>query len=436
MPAGFLLTPGNFVIAALLTTQLQLPPATYGVIVSMPFWFNFLQLAVTPLLAQRMRPQRLAALSAAAQCVLLGALAVALFWIPADRPDISAPWLVLLFGLLGATTAFAGVGWTSWIQEWVPDRLRGKYFGFRNQVLQIATAVFLVSSGLLLRHYASSVLAFQMLLFTAVALRTLSAALQFRMVTPVLDPHLHEAKRPWRDQLETLRSIPSFLWFIAFSALWGFAANCIGPFYAVFMYNQLGLTVDAVMWLTVLTSVGGVLSYPAWGTLAHRFGNKPVIFFAMIMWQLQNFLWCFLTPQNAWLLYAMWIFGGVMSAGVLLGMFNILLKLIPPSAKTAAISLNIAISSLVTAVAPMLGGVLLGNLLATDYDPMMIYHRLFLVQPILAIGACLFLLSRVHEPRAGELTTVFGAMRNVRTLGSIFGLTYLVNFVFVKNQKR
>ena len=47
---------------------------------------------------------------------------------------------------------------------------------------------------------------------------------------------------------------------VAFGAAWGFAANCIGPFYAVFMYQQLGLTVEAVSWLTILTSVGGVLS--------------------------------------------------------------------------------------------------------------------------------------------------------------------------------
>ena len=436
MPAVFLLTPGNFVIAAMLTTLYQLPPATYGIIVSMPFWCNFLQLAVTPLLAERIRPQRLAVASAVAQCLLLAALAVAMLWLPVDRPQESSPWFVGIFALLGATAALAGIGWTSWIQEWVPDRLRGKYFGLRNQVLQVATAAFLITGGLLLRRYNSSVLAFQIVLLVAVALRIGSAWFQHRMITPVLGAQLDDVKRPWREQLDTLRALPSFLWFIAFGAAWGFAANCIGPFYAVFMYKQLGLSVGVVMWLTVFTSVGGVLSYPAWGKLAHRFGNKPVIFFAMVTWQVQNFLWCFLTPDNAWLLYAMWIFGGVMSAGVLLGMFNILLKLIPPSAKTSAISLNIAISSLVTAVAPMLGGLLLERLLGAGYDPMTIYHRLFLLQPVLAIAACLLLLSRVHEPRAGELTTVFGAMRNVRTLGSIFGLTYLVNFVFVKNQKR
>ncbi len=96
---------------------------------------------------------------------------------------------------------------------------------------------------------------------------------------------------------------------------------------------------------------------------------------------------------------------------------------------------KLAIASLVTAVAPMLGGFILETFLSAGHDPMTVYHRLFLLQPILAILACFFLLSRVREPQSSELTTVFGAMRNIRTLGSIFGLTYVVNFVFVQNPK-
>ncbi len=434
MPAVFLLTPGNFVAAALLTGLYQLPPGTYGIIVSMPFWCNFLQLGLTPLLA-RIRPQRLAWLSAAAQTLLLAVLAAAMFWLPVDAPSRSTPWFMALFALLGVTAALAGVGWTSWIQEWVPAPVRGKYFGIRNQLIQAATAIFLISIGALLRRNDSSVLAFQLVILGAVALRALSTWYQAIMRTPEFSSATQEAKRPWREQLSELRHSSSLLWFVAFGAVWGFAANCIGPFYAVFMYRHLGLTVESLSWLTVLTSIGGVLSYPAWGALAHRFGNKPVIFFGMVTWQVQNFLWCFLHPENAWLLWPMWIFGGVMSAGVLLGIFNILLKLIPASAKTAAISLNLAIASLVTAIAPMIGGRILEQLLAAGHDPMTVYHRLFILQPALAIAACLFLLSRVREPQSGELTTVFGAMRNIRTLGSIFGLTYVVNFIFVKNPK-
>jgi MFS family permease len=434
MPAVFLLTPGNFVMAALLTGLYALPPGTYGIIVSMPFWCNFLQLGLTPLLS-KIRPQRLAYLSAGAQSILLAVLGLAMFWLPANDPARTTPWFIVIFALLGVTAALAGVGWTSWIQEWVPGRVRGKYFGTRNQVIHVVTAVFLISVGALLRRNNSSALAFQLVLFAGAALRVLSAWYQASVRTPEFPSHAQEAKRPWREQIAELRRLPSFLWFVAFGAAWGFAATCIGPFYAVFMYQHLGLTVETVSWLTVLTSVGGVLSYPAWGALAHRFGNKPVIFFGMVTWQLQNLLWCFLRPDNTWLLWGMWIFGGVMSAAVLLGMFNILLKLIPATAKTAAISLHIAIASLVTAIAPMLGGRILETFLAAGHDPMVVYHRLFLLQPVLAILACLVLLSRVREPQSGELTTVFGAMRNVRTLGSIFGLTYVVNFVFVKNAK-
>ncbi|MDF3059532.1 MAG: transporter, partial [Rariglobus sp.] len=42
-PIVFLLQPGNFIIAALLVEMFHLPPSTYGLIASLPFWGNFAQ---------------------------------------------------------------------------------------------------------------------------------------------------------------------------------------------------------------------------------------------------------------------------------------------------------------------------------------------------------------------------------------------------------
>jgi len=154
----------------------------------------------------------------------------------------------------------------------------------------------------------------------------------------------------------------------------------------------------------------------------------------MIAWQLQNFAWCFLTPENAKLLYAMWIFGGVVSAGFILGLFNIQLRIIPPAAKTLAISINLAVTSLVTAIAPILGGSILQYLLNTGTEPLSVYHQLFIVPPAVAILGC-GLLRRVKEPNSAPLSIVIGAMRNARTLGGIIGLTQLANFIFVKSSK-
>jgi len=123
-----------------------------------------------------------------------------------------------------------------------------------------------------------------------------------------------------------------------------------------------------------------------------------------------------------------------MGAGFVLALFNLQLKIIPPQAKTLAISVNLAITSLVTALGPILGGRILGRLLAGDATPLEVYHHVFLVTPTLGLLACL-LLVRVHERAASPLASVVGAMRNIRTLGSVFGLSILVDYVFIKPQR-
>ena len=50
----------------------------------------------------------------------------------------------------------------------------------------------------------------------------------------------------------------------------------------------------------------------------------------------------------------------------------------------------------------------------------------------LLITLCCFLLHRVREPNSAGLSEVVGAMRNVRTMASLFGLSFLVNQVFIR----
>jgi hypothetical protein len=54
---------------------------------------------------------------------------------------------------------------------------------------------------------------------------------------------------------------------------------------------------------------------------------------------------------------------------------------------------------------------------------------------VLALGGCV-LLRRVHEPQASSLTMVFGAMRNIRTLSGVLGLSFLTNYIFFKAEKK
>ena len=342
-PIVYLLQPGNFIIAALLVELFRLPPATYGLIASLPFWGNFAQAFLMPLVNRAYSPKAVSVASSSLQVACWAVMAVMLSFLPAEKPEISGRWFVTLFAVSAAVTSLTGVSWMSWVQEWVPVRLRGKYFGVRNRVLQVAQIIFLVLSGWLIGRLGGAVAAFQVVLGSAVVLRVISVLFQRRIQAESSVSDRLEVRLSWREQLAILRATKPFLWLIAYGSAWGFAASTFGPFYTVFMYKVLGLSVQSVGTLVILASVGGAVSAPAWGALADRFGNKPVMLFCMIAWQVQNYLWCFLGPANAWMLYGMWVFGGVMGAGFVLSLFNLQLKIIPPQAKTLAISRSLGI---------------------------------------------------------------------------------------------
>lgn len=435
VPMGYLVLPGNFIVAALLVSTFRLSPEVYGIIGSMPFWGNFSQAFVMPFFNKRLLPKTVSMLAAGVQSTCWAGLGVAIGFLPTDRPEISRWWFLVFFAISALSSAMAGVSWTSWIQEWVPGRVRAKYFGFRNRMLQLTQIGFLLGAAWLLQTGGGGVWAFQVIIAGAVALRLYSVWAQHRTEAGT-SPAKAEARRPWREQLAALRATTPYKWFIAYGAAWGFAANFFGPFYPVFMLEQLDCSLGKVSFLVALTSVGGALSYPAWGVLADRFGNKPVMLFAMIAWQLSNFTWCFLTPANSWLLYGMWAFGGIMNAGFTLSLFNIQLKIIPPAAKTLAISLNLAITAMVTAVAPILGGWALQTMLGAGVmQPLRVYHTLALVTPVVALLACL-LLVRVHEVNARPLSSVVGAMRNIRTLSAMLGLGMFVDHIFYRSPRK
>lgn len=434
MPIVTMSLPVNVFMTALVAKAFPLPMTTIGLISALPFAGNFLQIFAAPFLAKWRPPKVITLTAASLHLATWAALGVLLPRVPRDDPAAAGRWLIAWFLLSSCFAAVAGVSWNAWIQEWVPGRLRGKFFGRRNATLQVSTLTFLLVAGWALARWNYAVPAFQLIIAGAAFMRVFSLRWQWQSPTRIHRP-VADAARSFGEQLRVVGAARSFLLFVAFGAVWSFAANCFGPFYPVFMFEQIGLSAFDVGLLSTLSQLGGVLSLSAWGPLLDRYGNKPVMTVSLVLWQVQNFLWCILTPGNGWLLYAMWLWGGITSAGFVLGQFTILLRLIPLEAKNLALGVNLAVTSLFAAVAPVAGGWILTQALAHGRDPFAVYHWCFVLQPVLAIGGCALLL-RVHEPQASSLTMVVGAMRNIRTLSGVLGLSFLTNYVFFKAPRK
>lgn len=427
--------PVNIFMTALVAKGFPLSKPDIGGVSSLPFACNFLQVFITPLVTRWLRAKPTAIVAAFLHTCCWAWLGWMLPSLSPTDPVATGRFLLLWVFVASLFNAVLAVVWNGWMHDLVPGRLRGRYFGQRNRYCQGATLAFVLSVGCVLSWGSYSARTFQAIIAGACLCRLVSLWYFWRMPDRQIPAREKPVQLPLLQQVAVVRRSTSFLLFIVFGALWSFAANCFGPFYHVFLFEQLNFSGVEVGILATLAALGGMIALPVWGGLLDRYGNKACMAVALSLWQAQNFLWCFLTPANSALLYGMWFWGGGLSAGFILGQFTILLKLIPAEARSLAIGLNLAVTSAVAALSPIAGGAVLLRLSALGYEPIDLYHLVFLVQPVVALLSCILLL-RIEEPASSSLASVVGAMRNIRTLSGVLGLSFFVNYLFVPPAER
>ena len=411
-PWAILVVPGNVFIANLLTSVMGIGESMYGWIVSLPAWANALQILLVPVLARRMSAWTMTIYAALINWGFWILLVVSLRRMPIEDPDATGRLMLVYFALISLSQSIHGVSWMSWVQEWIPARLRGKYFGKRNRIIGLMTVTFLISVEHVFHKYGESMLAFEIILGLSVALRLLSVYLLTHIYTPWSRPEkmIHEGAS---SRFSVLLKNRPFRNYLIYAAIQAFLFSLTGPFAPVFMSEYLDFSVSHQTHLLLLGTLGSAIAIPVWGRQFDRHGCRPIIILTGSAWMLGNYLWAILTPSLTWVLYFMFFWGGLFSGGILLGGFNLVLKLTPPSLKSSGISLHLAFTSIAAAFAPILAGWILSTGWSFLPDGFLRYRILFLIQPSLVILSFL-ILSRVDEPKASGLTSFNGAFRTMR----------------------
>ncbi len=351
------------------------------------------------------------------------------------------PWMGEWRDLIFATVvvvatlgnSICGVAWSAAMGELVPLHIRGRYFGRRNMIFGFWTLVVVLAAGFIADHYGNSLTVFGILFALAAAMRLIGLYFLLRMKFPpsVLQPL--EQREQLSDYLNVFQA-RHYLMLLAFVGIWGFALNLAQPFYSVYVLRELPMGISHLTVLTMLLSLGGMVTLPSWGVLGDKFGSKPVMMACSFLWVFVALpSWLLVGPGRHGFLYLTYFVTGAATAGFQLCQFNLMVKMIPARTKAPYISVFLAGISLLTAAGPLVGGQMLtslphdlGTLLG---EPIVRFHLVFVLSMVLCLLST-HILQQMQEPAERPLSEVVRVMRRMRELNPILGLAAIAETVF------
>jgi len=320
-----------------------------------------------------------------------------------------APWVLAQFGqqavlafIVVAVAAFAlfrAVGFTAyypWLQEQVPDSVRGKYTAIKNALASLTALVAMLAAGYILGP-DPDLGRFVIIISVGVVSGAISVWASTRIPggAPVpSDP----SEASTRQEMVTAARDPNFLRYLAGIGLVTLSTTPLVSFVPLFMKEQVGLSADRVVWLETGILVGGLASSYLWGWLADRYGSKPVMISGAYFLPLLPLAWLLMPRGTAWGLYialAIAVGQGFANTGWTIGSGRLLfVRVVPVENKTAYLALYYAWMGIIGGLGQLMGGWLVeltsglrGQWWIFSLDP---YTPLFVLGIVLPLFGLLF----------------------------------------------
>ena len=416
-----------------------------GLLASIPFLAQLLQLPAILLVERRRTRKRISVLTSIAGRLMLGVMAASAFFTGMIPLTI---FLVAQFVLCGLG-AIGSCAWNAWLRDLAPENRLGQVFARRtawltavNLILGLAAALALDLTG---EQSRTRDLVFAGMFAIGGITGMISAWVVARIPEPVMSPAIGQVRL-----LELLRQPlkdANFGRLLVFVIAWQFAVNVATPFFTVFIVQQLHRSVSFVIILSVLSQMANIMTLRSWGMLSDRFANKsvlaicaPVYILSIVAMigasQIEN-----RSFVTIWLV-VLHIFMGVSVAGVSLTATNIALKLSPKGSATAYVAVNAMVTALAAGVAPIIGGLLAEFFAQRKFEiilrwsnprgvfslPLTLSHWdfYFLLAGLIGIYAIhrLSLVAEHGEIERREMFTqmLTGTLRNIRNISSVAGL--------------
>ncbi|HBY95183.1 MAG TPA: hypothetical protein DEP84_14700 [Chloroflexi bacterium] len=338
------------------------------------------------------------------------------------------PWVLSNFGqqaallfvsvIVAAFSLLRSVGMTAsfpWIQEYVPNAVRGKYTATNNIFTTITAFVAVMTAGYALR-LATGFFGYIFLIGIGVIFGFISVWLASFIPGGAPKERRRTQTAERRDLWQAVGD-GDFRRYLVGVGIFTLATVPLASFLPLFMQEQVGLNPGAVVWLQIGSLGGGLIASPLWGWAADRYGSKPVMLMGIFLRITLPLFWMVMPRHSAVSLavaLATFALQGLADIGWGIGSARLLyVNVVPPAQRADYMALYSAWTGVVGGISQLIGGRVLeasqdvtGQFLVFTLDP---YLPLFLMGLILPVGGALVLQSiRVEsDVTVGEFAGIF-----------------------------
>lgn len=307
------------------------------------------------------------------------------------------PILLIIFYMTYLTFGnIAGPVWFCLMGDIVPEDHRGRYFAKRNLITTAIALTATILVSLVLDYYkalGNVLIGFYLIFITGLICRSVSA----KFFTIHYYPPFNLEKSYYVSLWKFIKEIPkeNFGRFTLYVTLINFGQMIAGPFFSVYMLQDLGFDYATYIIINLSATFMGLLFFPLLGKFSDKYGNIQMLRISSIMLPIIPLLWILLnTPIQ--LILGPQIISGIGWTAFNLAASNFIYDSVPSQKRGLYVAYYNFLLGIGIVCGGLLGSFFISFLQFTFIKP---FHFVFLISGIVRAIVIIILLLRIKEVR-------------------------------------
>lgn len=264
-------------------------------------------------------------------------------------------FIIISYFIIKLTELISDPSRISLMADIVPAKIRGRYFGFRQTLINTFGPLAALIAGFYLDIYPKENLTGFLSMFAVGTLFGIASAIPIKKIKEPEQINNHYHLKDFFTLKGEIRTLCYSMVFFNFSIM------IASPFFTVYLLKNLEMNYIFFVITTSIAMVTKIISQQHIGKVCDKYGDKPVAIISTLMTSLIPLIYFFITPENTWLLIPAQIISGLAWAGVDLSIFNLVLDKTDLQRRSLDIAEYNTLTSIPMIIAPIIGGYLADN---------------------------------------------------------------------------